>query len=399
MWNLFLVKMIYVLPGLKRKFNSLLSEKCGINHAQPLDSATSALFLILEKIRKTRHGSKNKDVERDEVIIPSFVCKAVVNAVLAAGCRPVLADIGEDFNISPASVARLISGRTLAVIAVHQYGKACRIDELKEICMKNNVALIEDSAIPIGVMYRKKLVGSWGDYAVFSFNMGKTVVSTGGGLLVDNTRRKPDFPEAAARLGRGRSRLFFFLTNIYWKKQLAPLYGLLRRAGAVRREENIGVLYERTNQRDVGIIPSIIPRRITRLQMAFTVYQLQRLEKVNASLKSAANTYLSGLGNLKDVALPDRAGNQFPLFPIRTKERYGLSVFLAGDGIETQWTFYPLHEQDKFREYASGKLPNTDRLWRMELSLPIYPGMRKKDAEYVCEKVREYYERGHKAKK
>ncbi|PIN81796.1 hypothetical protein COV13_00190 [Candidatus Woesearchaeota archaeon CG10_big_fil_rev_8_21_14_0_10_32_9] len=376
-WNFLKISAIYLERNLDVKFADLLKTSCGIHNPVFLDSASSAIVLALNDIDLSKG---------DEVIIPSFVCKAVIHSVLVAGGTPVFADIGKDFNLSSDSVKKAISSKTKAVIAVHQYGKLCRIDEIKKLCVDKKIFLIEDAAVPIGLKHKNLPVGSFGDYSVFSFNMGKTIVSMGGGILVSN-KKEFNLPQLRNKLAI--KKYVFFLTNIYFKKFFVVFFIPLSKLGIIKREENIKELYSKTNLQKISIKPS----KMHRLQKALTVFQLRNLENINESTQLIAKTYIQELKTVKQIELPNSSGNQFTIFPIKTNDRYSLSVFLSKHGIETQWTFYPLHLQNKFSKYSkkSVSLKNTELLWKQELSLPIGPTMTKKQAEYVCKKIKEFY--------
>lgn len=122
----------------------------------------------------------------DEVIIPARSFFATASAVVAIGADPVFADIEvETQNIDPASVERMISERTRAVICVHLAGRPCDMDALADICAAYDLLLIEDCAQAHGALYRDRPVGSFGDASSFSFCTDK-IMSTGGegGMLL-----------------------------------------------------------------------------------------------------------------------------------------------------------------------------------------------------------------------
>lgn len=348
----------------------------GVNDVQLVDSGTSGLFLALKELDLRSSG---------EVVLPSFVCKCVVNVIIAAGGRPVFADIDGDFNVSPESVSKAITKNTKAVIAVHQYGRACRIDEIQKICQKHKLVLIEDSAIPIGLKFKDKYVGSFGDYAVYSFNIGKTIVAFGGGVFI----RKNTSPKV--ELGAPKSSKFwFFLTNVCYKRFFGLFYSLLLKLGLSRREENIQELYERVNERELKFVPS----EMSRLQKATLLYQLDNLGRIIENHKKIADVYYEELAGVKQIVLPTKENNLFTLFPIIIDNRYSLAKYLSAKGIETQWTFYPLHLQGKFKEFVRVPLMNTEKLWKKELSLPMSPVMSVRQARFVCQKIKEYYSKG-----
>lgn len=116
----------------------------------------------------------------DEVIIPARSFIATASAVVAVGADPVFADIEiETQNIDPASVRRMISVRTKAVLCVHLAGRPCNMTALSEISQAHGLCLVEDCAQAHGALYKKRPVGSFGDASSFSFCTDK-IMSTGG---------------------------------------------------------------------------------------------------------------------------------------------------------------------------------------------------------------------------
>ena len=120
----------------------------------------------------------------DEVIIPSYVCTALLNAVLYVRARPVLAEIDPlTFNIDPDDVQKRLTTRTKAIIVPHMFGLVANLDKL----MKLDVPIIEDCAQAVGGTYHKKPLGSIGDAAIFSFYATKVMATGEGGMVTSNS--------------------------------------------------------------------------------------------------------------------------------------------------------------------------------------------------------------------
>jgi len=126
----------------------------------------------------------------DEVVVTprSFVASA--SCIVLRGATPVFVDVDKDTqNITTQAVKNAISSRTKAVIAVHLAGWPCELDKLKELCYENGLFLIEDCAQAHGARYKGKPVGSFGDFAAFSFCQDKIMTTGGeGGMLVTNNK-------------------------------------------------------------------------------------------------------------------------------------------------------------------------------------------------------------------
>lgn len=195
----------------------------GVRHAVGVSSGTAALHLAL-----TAMGVG----AGDEVVVPSFVCSALLNAVAAAGAVPVLADIeAETFNIDPADVAGRLSPRTKAIVVPHMFGLPADLDRLAAF----GVPLIEDCAHAIGAEHRGRAVGSVGQAAIFSFYATKMMatgeggmVATGSSDLAENVRDVKTYDKKKDL----RRRFNFKMTDIQaaiGRVQLRRLAGFIRR--------------------------------------------------------------------------------------------------------------------------------------------------------------------------
>lgn len=139
-------------------------------------SGTAALHLALLALRVG---------PGDEVIIPTHVCTALLNAVRYTGAQEVLVDVGEDGNIDPGCVKRAMTRRTKAVIAAHMWGAPADMKAL----VKLGVPVIEDCAQAIGASIEGKQVGTFGVLSVFSFYATKMITSGEGGLIGSGDRQ------------------------------------------------------------------------------------------------------------------------------------------------------------------------------------------------------------------
>ena len=126
--------------------------------------------------------------EGDEVIVSSITFAASSNCVLYAGAKPVFADINpETYNIDPASIRKLITPRTKAIVAVDFTGQAVELDEIRKICKEHNLLLIEDAAHALGSEYKGQRIGSMSDMTTFSFHPVKPITTGEGGMIVTDS--------------------------------------------------------------------------------------------------------------------------------------------------------------------------------------------------------------------
>ena len=135
-----------------KRLKRLLAQYFGVADVVLTSSGRNSLFLLLSYL----HHKK--------VIVPSYTCKAVTEAALMAGKQVVYVEVSlEDFNILPEKLVHLVDDDSI-VIATHQYGNPCRIEEICDICRKAGALVIEDCAASLGTVYNGKLTGLFGNY-------------------------------------------------------------------------------------------------------------------------------------------------------------------------------------------------------------------------------------------
>ena len=121
----------------------------------------------------------------DEIIVPAYTFRALIELIAASGYVPVPADINRrDLNLSPDDVARHIGPRTRAILATHLFGRPCALTDLKTLATRHGLLLIEDCAQAMGSEWQGQKVGSIGDAAILSFDLLKPINSIGGGAIL-----------------------------------------------------------------------------------------------------------------------------------------------------------------------------------------------------------------------
>lgn len=164
------------------KARELEAEICstfGSGHAQLVSSGTAALTLALSALGI---GAG------DEVIMPTFTFVASFEAVISVGAIPVLTDIDETLTLNPKAVEAAITPRTRAIMPVHMCGSMAQLDELKAICEKHNLILLEDACQAIGGKYKGKSLGTIGHAGTFSFDFVKIITCAEGGAVLTNDK-------------------------------------------------------------------------------------------------------------------------------------------------------------------------------------------------------------------
>lgn len=165
-----------------QEFEREFAEFIGVRYAVALANGTATLELALHALGIG---------PGDEVVVPSKTFIASASCVVRVGAIPVVADIDPDSqNITAASIAKVLTARTKAVIAVHLAGWPCEMDEILALAKERGLRVVEDCAQCLGARYNDRMTGSMGDIGAFSFCQDKIITTGGeGGMLVTNSRQ------------------------------------------------------------------------------------------------------------------------------------------------------------------------------------------------------------------
>lgn len=173
------------------KFEEEISEIVGCKDAAALSAGTAAIHLALKAV-----GVEKGDI----VFCPSLTFSATANPIIYQDATPVFIDSEEDtWNMSPVALKKAFEKypNVKAVIVVHLYGLAAKMEEIVTICKAYNVSIIEDAAESLGTTIKGKHTGTFGDYGIFSFNGNKIITTSGGGMVVSN---REDAKEKIAKI-------------------------------------------------------------------------------------------------------------------------------------------------------------------------------------------------------
>ncbi|MDD2708047.1 MAG: DegT/DnrJ/EryC1/StrS family aminotransferase [Verrucomicrobiae bacterium] len=331
------------------QFEKAVADFCQAPHAVAVSSGTTALHLALEAAG-VRPG--------DEVIVPSFSFVASANAVCHCGAKPVFCDVDPaTFNMTPSTVEPLITSATRAILVVHQFGLPCDLTGFAALAEKKGVALVEDAACAIGSRYREAPVGNcaWSRAACLSFHPRK-IVSTGEGGMV--------LTRDAAMAGRMR---------------------LMRNHGMTK------------NPTPQAFVEVAYNYRLTDMQAALGIGQMERLPATIAERRRLARCYEKQLGNDSRFILPCEpagcaANHQSYMIRFRKDDggRDRAAAVLAEKGVATRPSLPPIHLQVCYtRNEKPVSLPQTEHLAANGLILPFYNGLSDDEAAFVCATLKE----------
>lgn len=160
-----------------KELENAICERFGCKYAQLTSSGTSALTTAMSALGI---GAG------DEVIMPTFTFVASFEAVLSVGAVPVLVDVDETLTLNPDAVKNAITPKTKCIMPVHMCGSMADLDPLLDICVENDLVLLEDACQSIGASYKGKALGTIGDAGTFSFDFVKTITCGEGGIVMTN---------------------------------------------------------------------------------------------------------------------------------------------------------------------------------------------------------------------
>ncbi|MFZ3213774.1 MAG: DegT/DnrJ/EryC1/StrS family aminotransferase [Terriglobales bacterium] len=340
------------------EFEKRFAEYVGAKYAVAVSSCTTALHLAMI-VSGIKQG--------DEVICPSYSFIATANCVRYVGAQPVFVDIDPvTFNLDPNRIEEAMTPRTRAILAVHQIGLPAAMDEINAIAARKGLLVIEDAACAIGSEYRGQRIGHpHSPLACFSFHPRK-ILSTGeGGMITTN-----DEPVAA---------------------RLRTLRQHAMTVSDLARHSSSKVVIE--SYAEVGY-----NYRMTDLQGALGLVQLQRLDGFIARRRMLAGRYTRALASLGWLLPPQETAecrHNFQSYAARVVpgapiSRDDLMQKLLDRAISTRRGIMASHREPP---YAAGnwdaRLPETNRATDETIILPLFHQMTEEEQDYILDSIRE----------
>lgn len=337
-------------------FEKALEDYLGVKHVITLNSCTAALHLSLI-VSGLKIG--------DEVITSPLTFAATGNTIAHLGLKPVLVDINpETLNIDPKRIESAITPKTKAIVVVHYGGKSADLNEITSIANNHNLTIIEDAAHAIGTLYNGKKIGNHGNLTCYSFYATKNMTTGEGGAIATNN------DEIAKRLRKLR---LHGISKDAWKRY--------QKEGSWYYEiEECGWKYN-----------------LTDIQAAIGLHQIKKLDSFIRKRQELAKLYNTELSKIKGIKLPYQnfsLDDSLHLYPI-ILENYNRDQFIkkmAESKIGTSVHFIPLHLHPFYKKafkYKEGNFPETEKIFKGLVSLPLYPKMSKKDVEKVVKTIKD----------
>ncbi|HXD94663.1 MAG TPA: DegT/DnrJ/EryC1/StrS family aminotransferase [Bacteroidia bacterium] len=310
---------------LEEQFAAKNNRKYGI----AVCNGTAALEVAVEALGITKG---------DEVILPTFTIISCASAIIKMGAKPVLVDSDlQTWNMDVKQIEAKITPKTKAIMVVHIYGLPVDMDAVIDIAKRHNLKIIEDAAEAHGQTYKGKACGSFGDISVFSFYPNKLITTGEGGMVLT------DDPRLAERCKSLRNLCFsskrFVHEELGWNM------------------------------------------RMTNLQAALGVAQLERWDEFIGIKKKMGKLYTSLLKDEENISIPVEktayAENMYWVFGVISENKNVTAEMLmkklADKGIGTRPFFYPMHLQPVFKKmglFVGESYPNAEKMYEYGFYLP-----------------------------
>ncbi len=328
------------------EFEKQFANYCDCKFGVTTTNGTSAIHLAL----------KSLDIgPGDEVLVPAFTMAGSVYPIVQCGAKPVFVDSEMDtYNIDFQDSLSKITPKTKAIIVVHIYGHSVDMDPFIELCREKNIYLIEDAAEAHGALYKGRKAGSMGDVACFSFFANKIITTGEGGMIVSNNEQ------------------------------------LINKA---KRLKNLA----HSNVRFIHDLPEAYNYRMTNMQAAIGLAQLERVEVIIDRKIYNANLYNELLADIPYLKTPTKkpwAKNVYWMYAVLLQadskfDKADLMLKLKEKGIETRSFFYPLDKSPAFKQYVQNQNPckNADELGSRGFYLPSGQNLSIEDIKFISDNM------------
>jgi perosamine synthetase len=331
-------------PAIDR-FEELFAERVGAPYAAAVSSGTAGLHLLAALAGLG---------EGDEAITSPYSFVASANCVVYEGATPVFADVDErTMNLDPAAAEAAITERTKAIVAVDIFGYPCELDELRALCDRHGLVLIQDACEALGARYKGEPVGSQGVDAVFAFYPNKQMTTGEGGIVT--THDEETWRRLVSLRNQGRAD-----------------------GGGWLEHARLGYNY-----------------RIDDIRAALGIGQLEKLDTILALREAAAARYGELLAGVDGVEVPlahdadhVRSWFVYVVTLARGTDRERVIAELERQGIASSRYLPSIHLQPYMRErygFREGLCPVSEDLSQRTLALPFFSAIAAEDQERVAD--------------
>lgn len=299
----------------------------------------------------------------DEVITPSFNNVADFQAILATGAKPVFCDIDDrTLCIDMTKAETLISPKTKAIIVMDYDCILCDHDTINKFAKKYNIRVIHDAAHSFGSKYKGKMVGSFSDITIFSFDPVKTVTCIDGGAIVVKNKKDRDALCEMRLIGMGQK------TSVMYKNQRAWTYDV----------KKTGFRYHLAN-----------------LHAAVGLAQMQKIKGIMSTRNKVCKRYNEEFAKIKGLRIPATDFKDITPFlyylRVNPSIRDNLRMHIKNNGVDTGIHWVPGHQFTLFKNCRKGDLSVTDKVASEIFDLPLHSFMEEESIQKVINAVKSFF--------
>lgn len=361
----------YIMGKEVLEFEKEFAEYIGVKHAISVGNGTDALVLALMAAGVGKG---------DEVITTPFTFFSTAESISSVGAIPVFVDVEkETYNIDPLKIEEKITKKTKAIMPVHIFGQAAKMDQIMAIAKKHNLKVIEDAAQAVGSEYKGEKTGSIGDVGCFSFFPTKNLGCAGdGGIITTSDDNIATILRALRTHGSGENgqKAYNLLNNI---------------TEEIKTSEG----HDDTVYNPLKYYNYLIGfnTRLDAVQAAILRVKLPKIDEWNEKRRGNAKEYDE---KLKDTALTlpvsiPESKSVYNMYVIQAENREEVINKLKDKGISTG-VYYPvpIHLQKAYTEleYKEGDMPVAEYLSHRTFAIPIFPELSSEQKEYIIENLR-----------
>lgn len=361
----------YIMGSEVLEFEKEFAEYIGVKHAISVGNGTDALVLALMAAGVGKG---------DEVITTPFTFFSTAESISSVGAIPVFVDVEkETYNIDPLKIEEKITEKTKAIMPVHIFGQAAKMDEIMTIAKKHKLKVIEDAAQAVGSEYKGKKAGSIGDVGCFSFFPTKNLGCAGdGGIITTSDDNIATIAKALRTHGSGENgqKAYNLLNNI---------------SEEIKTSEG----HDDTVYNPLKYYNYLIGfnTRLDAVQAAILRVKLPKIDEWNEKRRINARVYDE---KLKDttltlpVSIPE-SKSVYNMYVVQAENREEIINKLKDKGISTG-VYYPvpIHLQKAYTEleYKEGDMPVAEYLSHRTFAIPIFPELSSEQKEYIIDNLR-----------
>jgi len=335
-------------------FEVAVAARVGARHAIAVSSCTTGLHLALIAAGVG---------PGDEVVVPSLSFIATANAARYVSATPVFADVDMSGNLTADSIASVLTARTKAVILVHQGGMPADVDAVHALCDPRRIEVIEDAACAIGSTYRGREIGAHSGLVVFSFHPRKVITTGEGGMVFASDERR------ATRIRQLREHSMS--------------------VSAAERHASNSVVLEQYLETGYNY-------RMTDIQAAVGLVQLDRLDEIVARRRAMADRYRALLSDVRGLLLPGDppyGTTNYQSYQVVLTDEYPISrnellERLFAQGISGRRGIMASHLEPAYAD-NSPRLPVTEFVTSNGIILPMFHVMTDEEQDRVAAVIRD----------